>query len=99
MPQPGVLAFFVTIVLMATLLASTRNTSRSDSSLQSFGRKLYSRIGWRGLHLWLPLSVSLLSSAQDAHSISPVVRELNRWLAAYDDSDWDVYRKFLKTDF
>lgn len=47
----------------------------------------------------LLLSISLLSFAQDVRSTSPAVQELKRWIAAYDNSDWDIYSEFLKTNF
>lgn len=53
----------------------------------------------RGLTFCLLLSLSLLSLAQQAQSTGPAVQELKRWIAAYDNSDWDAYREFLKTNF
>ncbi|MBV8897527.1 MAG: alpha/beta fold hydrolase [Acidobacteriaceae bacterium] len=32
-------------------------------------------------------------------SAGPAVEQLKRWIAAYDNSDWDIYREFLRTDF
>lgn len=45
------------------------------------------------------LTCSLLSFAQTAHSTSPAVQQLNLWIAAYDNSNWNVYNEFLKTNF
>jgi CubicO group peptidase (beta-lactamase class C family) len=46
----------------------------------------------------LLLSPCWLAFGQDARSTGPVVQQLKRWIAAYD-SDWNVYREFVKTDF
>lgn len=44
------------------------------------------------------LAASLLAFAQSPRSASPAVNQLENWITAYDDSDWDVYRAFLKTN-
>jgi CubicO group peptidase (beta-lactamase class C family) len=48
--------------------------------------------------LGLVLAASLLAFAQSPRSASPAVNQLENWITAYDDSDWDVYRAFLKTN-
>ena len=53
----------------------------------------------RGLAFCLLLSLHPLSFAQDAHSTGPAVEQLRHWIAAYDSSNWDIYRDFLGTNF
>ncbi len=43
-------------------------------------------------------AVLLLAFAQSPRASSPAVNQLKSWIAAYDDSNWDVYRSFLKTN-
>ena len=53
----------------------------------------------RVLTFWLLLSFYPLSFSQDAHATGPAVEQLEHWIAAYDSSDWDTYREFLRTNF
>jgi len=49
--------------------------------------------------IWLLTYVlSLLSLARQAQSTGPAVLQLKRWIAAYDNSNWDAYREFLATN-
>ena len=59
----------------------------------------FSRTNRRRLTFWLLLSLYPLSFAQDARSNGPAVGQLKAWIAAYDSSDWDIYRQFLKVNF
>jgi D-alanyl-D-alanine carboxypeptidase len=96
MPQSGAFALFAVIVLTAVLLPSPR---RVHPSLSLFRAMLFSRDGRRAVTFCLLLSLSLLSFAQQAQSTGPPVQQLKRWIAAYDNSDWDAYSEFLKTNF
>ncbi len=45
------------------------------------------------------LSLCLLSFSQTPRPTNPAGQQLRRWLAAYDDTNWNVYREFLRTNF
>ncbi len=80
-------------------LMLVRHTSRVHLGLPLFRAQLFSRGIRRRLTLCLLLTLSSLSFAQDAHSTGPAVEQLKRWISAYDNSDWDIYRGFLKAHF
>jgi hypothetical protein len=52
----------------------------------------------KSLFLLLALFANALQG-QPPHSSDPAVQQLKKWLAAYDDTNWDVYREFLQTNF
>jgi CubicO group peptidase (beta-lactamase class C family) len=43
--------------------------------------------------------MSVFSGAQGPATETPAGRQLAGWLAAYDSTSWDAYRKFLQTNF
>jgi len=45
------------------------------------------------------LSISVFSVAQGPAHQTPARRQLARWLAVYDGTDWQTYLTFLKTNF
>ena len=47
----------------------------------------------------LLLFLSLCCDAQGPATETPAGRQLTAWLAAYDNTNWDAYLKFLQTHF
>lgn len=67
--------------------------------MRQFGiARLLCAFSWQ-LLLRTPVPPENVSFAQDAHSTGPAVEQLKRWIAAYDSSDWENYRAFLKANF
>jgi len=98
-PQSGASALLCENRIDGLLLTLAQPMSRVLPGLPSFRRQLYSRNGGRALTFCLLLTVSLPSFAQDVHATAPALDQLKRWIAAYDNSNWDIYREFLRTNF